>query len=288
MEGSCSPIVDSQYVFVATLESVKIFAQLLRCINFRESSTWFLSSNGIKVTVEDAKCVQINSFIKSEIFQEFFIRPPEVDTEDQEDLSFSVNLNVVLECLNMFGGVGDSSGGSASPSLKICYSGYGHPLVLLLEDQGVVTDCQIKTKEAEECLDFNFTNSKIISKIIINSEHLKDVFSELDTSSEYIEFLISPKDPKFQMRTTGPAGDCLVSVPSSSAMIELFKCDSTSSARYRLAMLKYGIKPLGLSEKVSVRMDDRDFLCLQYMVRTDDGPAFLEFYCAPEEDNPDR
>jgi len=289
MEGANSPaLAQSQYVFVATLESVRIFAQLLRSIFFRDSSTWFLSSNGIKVTVEDAKCVQINAFIKSEIFQEFFVRPPEGDSEDQEDLSFSVNLNVVLECLNMFGGVGDSSGGCASPSLKICYAGYGHPLVLLLEDQGVVTDCQIKTKEAEECLDFNFTNSKILSKIIINSEHLKDVFSELDGSSEYIEFQIAPTSPNFRIKTRGPAGDCVVAVPSTSTMVELFKSESVSSARYRLAMLKHGIKPLGLSEKVSVRMDDREFLCLQYMVRTDDGPAFLEFYCAPEEESPDR
>ena len=59
---------------------------------------------------------------------------------------------------------------------------------------------------------------------------------------------------------------------------------STINAKYKLALLK----PLGLSDKVSVRMDDRDFLCLQYMVRTDSGPAFLEFYCAPEEENPDR
>merc|ERR1712154_171329 len=138
------------------------------------------------------------------------------------------------------GGVGGDSSGGASPSLKLCYGGYGHPLVLLLEDHGVVTDCQVRTKEAEECLDFNFTNSKIVSKIIVNSDHLKDVFSELDSTSEYIEFLISPAPPRFQIRTNGPAGDCTVSVPSTSNMIELFKSESTSTARYRLAMLKNG------------------------------------------------
>lgn len=283
--------MDQQYALVARLENIKIFAQLLRSIHFRETATWFLSGNGIKVTVEDAKCVQANAFIKAEIFQEFILRPPVSSSEEEEeDLSFSINLGVVLECLNMFGGVGvgGDGGGGASPSLKICYVGYGHPLVLLLEDQGVVTDCQVRTKEAEECLDFNFTNSKIVSKIIVNSDYLKDVFSELDSTSEYIEFLISPSTPRFQLRTSGPAGDCTVTVPSNSNMIELFKSESTSTARYRLAMMKNGLKPLPLSEKVSVRMDERDFLCLQYMVRTDDGPAFLEFYSAPEEESPER
>jgi len=259
----------------------------------RDTSTWFLSDNGIKVTVEDAKCVQANAFIKSEIFQEFVLRPPDSSETDSQpaDLSFSLNLGVVLECLNMFGGVGiGGDSAQACPTLKICYAGYGQPLVLLLEDQGVVTDCQVRTRDAEECLDFNFTTSSITSKVIIGSEHLKDVFSELDSSSEYIEFLVSPStpSPSLQLRTSGPAGDCMVTVPSSSDMVEHFKCTQPASARYRLGLLKHGLKPLTLSEKVSVRIDSRDFLCLQYMVRTDQGPAFLEFYSAPEEENPER
>ena len=28
-------------------------------------------------------------------------------------------------------------------------------------------------------------------------------------------------------------------------------------------------------ERVSVRMDDRDFLCMQHMIKTNEGPAFL-------------
>jgi len=280
--------IDSQYALVARLENVKILSQLLKSIHFRERSTWYISQNGIKVTVEDAKCVQTNAFIKAEIFHEFLLKAGRGDEEGSDDLSFSVNLGVVLECLNMFGGVGAGENLGTAPSLKICYAGYGHPLVLYLEEQGVITDCQVKTREAEECLDFNFANAKIISKVIMNSDYLKEVFSELDTSSEYIQFSVAPTAPHFQICTMGPAGDCTVCVPNSSDMVELFTCHQVSKARYKLAMLRHGIKPLSLSEKVSLRMDERDFLCLQYMVRTDDGPAFLEFYCAPEEESSDR
>jgi len=277
-----SDFLDQQYAFVARLENVKILSQLLKVINFREQSTWFISHNGIKVTVEDAKCVQSNAFIKADIFTEFDLKEGRGDEVGSDDLSFSINLNVVLECLNMFGG-----DAGASPCLKMCYGGYGHPFVLLLEDQGVINDSQIRTKEAEECLDFNFAHAQIVSKIIMNSDYFKEVFSELDTSSDYIEFIISPNG-QFQIKTCGPAGDCNVSVPSTSDMVENFTSSSVSSAKYKLSLMKNGIKPLSLSEKVSVRMDDRDFLCLQYMVRTENGPAFLEFYCAPEEDLPDR
>lgn len=281
--------LDDQYAFVARIDNVKLLAQLLRAIEFRTRSTWFISSNGIKVTVEDAKCVQTNAFIKGEIFQEYNLRAGRGDNDGCDDLSFCVNLNVILECLNMFGGVGAGNDGiSSQPTLKICYAGYGNPLILYLEEHGVITDCQINTREADECLDFNFANADIVSKIIMKSEHLKEVFSELDGTSDLVEFCVSPSAPHFKIATIGSGGDCSVEIPNNSDLVETFSCQAISLARYKLESLKHGIKPISLSEKVSIRMDSRDFLCLQYMVRTDEGPAFLEFYCAPEEETPDR
>jgi len=283
-----SSMLDQQYAFVARLENVKIFSQLLKSIHFREQSTWFISQNGIKVTVEDAKCVQSNAFIKSDIFSQFELKEGRGDEKDSDDLSFSISLTVVIECLNMFGGVGPGESSASSPRLKICYGGYGHPFILLLEDQGVINDSQIKTKEAEECLDFNFANANVVSKLILNSDYLKEVFNDLDTSSEYIQFIISAEDKTFQMITSGPAGDSTISLPAGSVMVEHFSSLKTSNSKYKLQLLKNGVKPISLSEKVSIRMDERDFLCFQFMVRTDNGPAFLEFYCSPEEDLPDR
>jgi len=277
---------DQQYALVCRLDSVKVFASLLKSINFRERSTWFVSANGIKVTVEDAKSVQTNAFVKAELFQEFQLAAGRGDEEGTDELSFSVSLGTVLECLNMFGGTSAEAAGS--PNLKICYTGYGHPLVLLLEEAGVVTDCRIKTREAEECLDFNFANATIVSKMIMTSEHLKDVLGELDNSSELVELCVSPTEEALVVTTRGPAGESEAVVPRTSDMVEFFSSEATSKARYKLAMLRHGLKPLPLSEKVSIRMDERDFLCLQYMVGTEQGAAFLEFYCAPEEEEPDR
>ena len=96
---------------------------------------------------------------------------------------------------------GESLG--ANPCLKICYAGYGHPFILLLEEQGVINDSQIKTREPEDPLDFNFANAKIISKIILNSDSFKEVFSELDTSSDYIEFIVTPEPRSLTILTSG-------------------------------------------------------------------------------------
>ena len=41
-----------------------------------------MSSNGIKVTVEDPKCVQANVFVQSGIFQEFVFKEESVPKEE--------------------------------------------------------------------------------------------------------------------------------------------------------------------------------------------------------------
>lgn len=202
------------------------------------------------MTVEDAKCVQANAFVKTEIFEEFFLKPS-AEVEDEEgsgDLSFAVNLSVVLECLQML------SGDQPSHTVKLCYLGFGHSLEILMEEDGVISDSQIKTSEADENLDFNFANAKIVSKIIMHSSYLKEVFSELDNSSDHIEFIINPSDETFRVRTIGPAGECEISVPSSSDMVEHFNCTNVSKARFNLSLLRNGLKPLAFSDKVVTKV----------------------------------
>lgn len=79
--------------FVAKLGNLKIIVQLLKAINFKETATCFGTQNGLKVTVEDAKCMQGSAYIPSRVFQEFTLK---------EDVIFRINLNVLVDCLCMF------------------------------------------------------------------------------------------------------------------------------------------------------------------------------------------
>ena len=54
----------------------------------------------------------------------------------------------------------------------MCYGGYGHPLVLTLEEDGVLTNCSLKTLEPDAVLDFDFCSSNVINKIIMKVEML--------------------------------------------------------------------------------------------------------------------
>ncbi|XP_071946302.1 cell cycle checkpoint protein RAD1-like isoform X2 [Antedon mediterranea] len=211
---------DNQYVLIAKIDNAKNISNVLKAIlcKDKELATVFATENGLKVTVEDSKCVQANAFLQATIFQSYIIR--------EESATFKISLNVLQDCLTIFGG-GSSQG--SNPALKICYAGYGSPLLLMLEENGVLTDCSIKTLESDETLDFNFTSANVINKIIMKSECLKEAFQELDMTSEVLEILLSPDKPHFRLTTYGVSGSAFSDFPRESDLIESFQCTQTQS-----------------------------------------------------------
>ncbi|MBN3274846.1 RAD1 protein, partial [Polyodon spathula] len=265
---------EDQYVLTASLDNARNLSNILKAIQFKDHATFLATSNGIKVTVEDSKCLQANAFIQAEIFQEFSIQ--------EDSVMFRINLTVLLDCLTIFGG-GAVPG--VTTALKMCYNGYGYPLTLFLEEGGVVTVCKINTQEPEETLDFDFCSTNVINKVILQSDSLREAFSELDMTSEVLQITMSPDKPYFRLSTFGNSGSAHCDYPKDSDMMEVFQCTQTQTNRYKMSLLKPSTKALSLSCKVSIRTDNRGFLSLQYMVRNDDGQiCFIEYFCCPDEE----
>ncbi|KAK6492938.1 cell cycle checkpoint protein RAD1 [Huso huso] len=265
---------EEQYVLIASLDNARNLSNILKAIQFKDHATFLATSNGIKVTVEDSKCLQANAFIQAEIFQEFSIQ--------EDSVMFRVNLAVLLDCLTIFGG---SAVPGVTTALKMCYNGYGYPLTLFLEEGGVVTVCKINTQEPEETLDFDFCSTNVINKVILQSDSLREAFSELDMTSEVLQITMSPDKPYFRLSTFGNSGSAHCDYPKDSDMMEVFQCTQTQTNRYKMSLLKPSTKALSLSCKVSIRTDNRGFLSLQYMVRNDDGQiCFIEYFCCPDEE----
>ncbi|XP_070599576.1 cell cycle checkpoint protein RAD1 isoform X1 [Erythrolamprus reginae] len=261
-------------VLVATLDNVRNLSNILKAIHFRDHSTCFATSNGLKVTVENAKSLQANAFIQAAVFQEFVVR--------EESVTFRINLSVLLDCLTIFG---TNSLPGTQTALRMCYQGYGYPLTLYLEEGGVVTECKINTQEPEEILDFDFCSTNVVNKIILQSEGLREAFSELDMTSKVLQITMSPDKPYFRLSTFGNAGSTHLDYPKDSDLIEAFHCNETQTNRYKISLLKPSIKALALSCKVSIRTDNQGFLSLQYMIRNEDGDiCFVEYYCCPDEE----
>lgn len=63
---------------------------------------------------------------------------------------------------------------------------------------GIVTNCSIKTMEADMTLNFDFSSANVNNKIIMKADGLKEAFNEIDNRSEVIEMVMSPDKPYFR------------------------------------------------------------------------------------------
>jgi len=264
---------DSIYAFVAKLDKTKQFINLIKALNFQDRVNVTVSEIGLKFTVDEAKSMQMSAFIEKSFFYEFTLRNANGDEEGSPDLSFNISLSTLLIFLSL--------GENALPHLKICYEGYGNPLFIFLDDQVLTFDSHLNTRDVDYCIDFSFSTNLVMSKIVMVSEMFKDIVSSLTSTSDYITISVNNKSIKFTCDTV--YGDSDIEMKCSSEMIEVFTCVSPIKSKFKLSMLKHGLKPLAFSEKVSLRIDNRNFLCIQHLMKVEgEGRGFLEFFCVPD------
>jgi len=270
---------DECYAFVAKLGDLKNLSIFLRPLNIKERGNFSISKNGLKVTVEESKTMQFSSFIDCRLFDEFTLRSGSGDAEDSDEMTFNLSIHTMMVCLEQLGE-------DCHPYLKLCYEGYGKPLVLFIYDEGVTIECMVKTRDAEDYMDFNFVNSAVLAKVIFTSKYFKDIITSLDTRSEFVLLKITDQSVKFTTSTV--YGECDIEVENDSDMIDLYTSNSPVFAKYQTRLLIQGFKALTASAKVSIRVDTRDCLCIQHLIETDDGGrGYLEFYCVPMAEEED-
>lgn len=110
-----------------------------------KSAVCYASECGLKVVVEDSKCVQANAFVGSDIFQvsiisvlmisqfTFFHFPnavQEYKIANEEDTAiFRIDLNILVDCLTIFDGCSTTAG--VTTALKMLYEGCDNPLKIM-------------------------------------------------------------------------------------------------------------------------------------------------------------
>uniref|UniRef100_A0A8B9JQB8 RAD1 homolog (S. pombe) n=1 Tax=Astyanax mexicanus TaxID=7994 RepID=A0A8B9JQB8_ASTMX len=79
---------NDEYILIASLDNVRNLSNILKAISFKDHAIFNATQNGLKVTVEDSKCLQANAFIQADIFQEFTLK--------EDVVGFQVNLTMSL------------------------------------------------------------------------------------------------------------------------------------------------------------------------------------------------
>ncbi|XP_064553215.1 cell cycle checkpoint protein RAD1 [Drosophila montana] len=258
------------YKLVCRLEHIKTFYSSIKAICFSDFGTLQASEDGLLITVEQGKSIQATLFIAPAFFAEF-----KVDGAP----SFSVKINVLAECLSLFG--------LSDCSIKILYKGEGAPLLLLLEphdDEQVSTECSIKTTNVEEPMEYELDlNSSSLNTIFMRGPDLSNIFHELDKAADEYEFTISPLKPHFKITTLGVMqAESSVEVAKSSDMIILFNCRETTVARYKSQQIKLTNKAMQVASKVAIKTDASGLLEMHFMMQCDDQEEmYVRFFITP-------
>lgn len=82
-----------------------------------------------------------------------------------------------------------------------------------LEESGVITDCRIRTLNFEPILDYDIGSANIIGRIIMSSDCLREVFLELDATTETVQFSLTPESTHLRITTFGHSGVYHVNIP---------------------------------------------------------------------------
>ncbi|CAG4933436.1 unnamed protein product [Colias eurytheme] len=253
------------------MDSGKTLSSLLKAIQFQESAVFCAMQEGLKLTVEEGKCVQASAYVPADNFTEYHVR-------DDVDVVFKISIAVLTECLNIFGSGEESS-------LKMYYRCDGSPLLLVLQPQSlnnVMTDCEIATQTADSVLELRDENAEEVAKLVLKAPAFLSLLADLERSCDIIELNLTPEHPNVSIVTYGMQDRSCIDMPKSSDMVQSFTCEHAVTLKYQLHHIRLMMKALAVSTKVVVRCSSNGLLLLQLKLEKEDQrQMFSEFYIVP-------
>ncbi|KAJ2776964.1 checkpoint clamp complex protein Rad1 [Coemansia javaensis] len=296
-------------LFSARLNNIRPLVNMLRTIGFRPRATCAISSSGLVFTVEEAQSIVAQAYLRTDLFAAFsynaaLAREQSPDAGDEEPTTYvALPLDNLIECMMLFYGPSGSSGSSSSntgggiqsaalggggaadlrgaSTAHIAFNGLGSDFELMLEERGVISVCRMATFLPEAAADLDFSRSPVVQQLIIRSEWLRDAFSELDPTSEAVGIAISSTAPYFRVSTMGDSGSTEMTYSKDERVLDSFFCSEEQENRYKLSLVLRCRLALALSDKTKIRINQRGFLSLQFMIPTDADVSFVNFLYAP-------
>ncbi|KAJ1837272.1 ssDNA endodeoxyribonuclease, partial [Coemansia sp. RSA 486] len=154
-------------------------------------------------------------------------------------------------------------------TVEIGYRGPGTDFELLLEESGIISTCRLATFEPDPAVDLEFARHPVVQQLIIKSEWLRDAFNELDPTSDAVSISISATEPYFRIATIGDNGSTEMTYARDERILDSYFCNEEMENRYKLQLILRCRSALAMSDKSKIRVNQRGFLCFQFMVPTD-------------------
>jgi cell cycle checkpoint protein len=265
-----------EYLFTGHLCGLKMLHSILKAFDFADAALLELTESGMKITVEDSRCLQGSAYIGLNAFREYKRAPNATD----ENLQFCIGLKVMAQILTEFA--------SDESSMKILYKGPGAPFVLVIEKNtddhiSLITESSIKTRDTiQDPLDYCFDPADTENHIMITAGgDFLELFSDLEvgTSAQTrLEITMSPDPPYFRMATNNERdGSLAIEVDKSSDLLTSFKSKSLVSESYSFNSVKIALKTCVLASVVSLRTN-RDGLLNIQIKGHETSNVFVDYY----------
>lgn len=221
--------------------------------------------------------MQANATLRREVFSEFAM--------SDEFVQFRLNLHVLQECLAVFG-----SSSLTATTLSMYMEEDSPKFLLLLEENRVLTECELGTvEEEEEPEDFAaaFRAAPTLNRAILLSEFLKDALAEITDmpGAGSVGIEMGPDAPNLRFTAEGAVGTCDVEFTRDSAAFVSFDSECPKKFLYRLALLQQASKALGVAQQTYLRMNAAGVLSVQHMIPVPHAAGvntFVDFILFPE------
>lgn len=327
--------VDDDYLLSCSCESAKTVSTLLSCLkhigssaagdgiskelsssaqNRRRSAapslqpvTVFCSPASLTFHVYGkSKQMQASVDIQSSLFSDYSVSiATTADDQPKEEWQagggFCVNLSSVLECLHCLGT-------HSLDKTKLCFSYNATQEIFkmeLLEESGVLITSAIPGMVppdddlGTDSLALAFRSSPIVARIIVKSETLQDLVSELELVAGGTVATVLLGADGLEMNVVGHLGECTILLPAKGNHIVSVEITSSSSSAapparvYPLHALTESMLGLEIAEETCITINDAGMMAIQHQVidRTlSIAPSFVDFIlcCMQDEDDDDE
>jgi len=271
---------ESNFKFEGEISEAQRLIPMLRAIHIKKTTVMAITNRGLKMTCQDqSKCLQATSFVDRSLFNRYFM------SEEEIPMTVCFRLADLLNVLTIFLLSDDKNRRQMSLSghtLKITYFGDSEKLLLCLSDETIATKAYIKTFNSEELMIFNMS---FVNKIILTAESFIDFWKSVDVTSDWIQISIFNREPWLQFTTESERAKVNYSIDRDSDDVEQYQCSHEVTNRYKMSLLKFTLKALIHTSKLSIRTDSEGLLSLQFMIRLDghdNEHCFVEYFIVPD------
>ncbi|XP_060523924.1 cell cycle checkpoint protein RAD1 [Cylas formicarius] len=253
-------------LFCAELTTVKVIYNVLKSITIKDFAIVRPMKEGLKITVEEMKCIETSAYIPCNMFSMYHI-------DKNEECLFKINLKTLTEILNIFGDDGNSS-------LKLSYKSPGSPLCLVLYhgEENITVGCEIRTMNCDDFENPSLAEECDLNKIVINANILLELLQRLDNSAEEVKITFNPQPPNFILKTSSLSGESEVNISKHSESVTLFQCKEKIESVYAFSNIRHILKVMHYASKVAISTGESGLLGLQLVINSDDNQMYVEYY----------